>query len=82
VRRSIEITPMLSAILTKASEKLPLTKQECRHLFSLPEQSFEAGILMAVADHLSRRRFHNKAVLEAGFEFLLAGDGKVLPLGR
>jgi biotin synthase len=57
------ITPSVLQILAKAEENCPPTKQECCHLLSFPDQSLEAGILMAAADGLSRRRFGNNAIL-------------------
>jgi biotin synthase len=57
------MTPSVSQILERAAENCPPTKQECCQLLSFPEQSLECGFLMAVADHISRRRFKNKAML-------------------
>jgi biotin synthase len=57
------IDSSLMQILEKAAENRPPTKQECCQLLSYPEQSFESGILMAAADHISRRRFANQAML-------------------
>jgi biotin synthase len=57
------IAPSVMQILEKAAENCPPTKQECCQLLSLPEQSLEAGVLMAVTDFISRRRFANKAML-------------------
>ncbi len=76
-------------ILAKASENRPPTKQECCQLLSFPEQSLESGVLMAVADHISRQRFANKAVLlgQIGIEtapcpgrcrFCVFGDGHTM----
>lgn len=57
------ISQSLLDILAKADENCPLNRQECRRLLSFEERSLEAGVLMAAADHISRRRFDNNAVL-------------------
>jgi biotin synthase len=57
------ISPSVLQTLERAVENCPPTKQECYQLLSYPEQSLESGILMAAADHISRRRFSNKAML-------------------
>jgi biotin synthase len=57
------IPSSLLQVLEKAAENHPPTKQECCRLLSFPEQSLESRILMAAADHISRRRFANNAVL-------------------
>jgi biotin synthase len=57
------ITPTLLQVLERAAENQAPTKQECCQLLSFPENSLESGVLMAAADHISRRRFANKAVL-------------------
>jgi biotin synthase len=59
----MQIDRSVLEILERAEENYPPTKQECCQLLSCPEQSLETGILMAVADHISRRRFANKAML-------------------
>jgi biotin synthase len=55
----------LLEILGKALEGHPPGKRECVQLLSFPEGSMEAGILMAAADHISRRRFGNHAIVLA-----------------
>ena len=50
-------------ILENAAANRAPTKQECQFLLSFSEQSLEAGVLMAFADHISRRRFSNHAML-------------------
>jgi biotin synthase len=57
------IDPSALQILERAAGNLPPTRQECCQLLSYPEQSLESGMLMAAADHISRRRFANKAML-------------------
>jgi biotin synthase len=59
----MHIAPLVAQILERAEENCPPTKQECCQLLSYPEQSLEAGVLIAVADHISRRRFANHAML-------------------
>jgi biotin synthase len=39
------------------------SKDDCVYLLNQPPESFEASILMAVADAVSRRRFDNNAIL-------------------
>jgi biotin synthase len=84
------IEPSVLRILERASENCPPTKQECRQLLSFEEQSLECGILMAVANHVSRRRFANKAMLlgQIGIEiahcpgrckFCAFGSGNSMP---
>jgi biotin synthase len=57
------ISTLVLDILAKADENCPPSKQECCRLLSFREQSLETGVLMAAADHISRRRFNNNAVL-------------------
>jgi len=59
----MSIAPFVLRILEKASENCPPTRQECCQLLALPEKSLESGVLTAAADHFSRRRFANNAVL-------------------
>jgi biotin synthase len=59
----MQIKTSVMRILEMAEENCFPTKQECCQLLSCPEQSLEAGILMAVGDHISRRRFANHAML-------------------
>ena len=60
---AIPIDPSISRIFEKAMENRAPSVEECRRLLSLPERSLETGILTAVADHVSRRRFGNNAML-------------------
>ncbi|HTY60637.1 MAG TPA: hypothetical protein VMG30_00100 [Acidobacteriota bacterium] len=55
--------PSVMRILSDAAGNRPPTKQECRHLLSFPETSLESGVMMASADHVSRERFGNNAIL-------------------
>jgi biotin synthase len=57
------VTSAFNQILAKVSEYQAPTRQECRDLLTFPEHSLEARILMAAADHISRRRFNNTAML-------------------
>ncbi len=42
---------------------MPPTREDCVYLLSLPADSLPAGVLRAVADAVSRRRFGNQAIL-------------------
>jgi biotin synthase len=59
----MRIAPSVLEILERAEENCPPTKQECYQLLSYPEQSLEAGVSIAVADRISRRRFADKSML-------------------
>jgi biotin synthase len=54
---------LLRQVLEKAEENCSPTKEECAHLLSFQEQSPEAGILIAAANEISRRRFGNVGIL-------------------
>jgi biotin synthase len=54
---------LLMQILNRAAENYSPTEEECIHLLSFPEQSPEAGILITIADGISRRRFDSCAML-------------------
>lgn len=51
------------SILTAALEGKVPSREDCCHLLNLPVESLEAGLLMATADAVSRRRFGNNAIL-------------------
>jgi biotin synthase len=59
------IAPHLERILKSALDGIPPKREDCIDLLKLPSESLEAGMLMAVADQVSRRRFGNKAILLA-----------------
>ena len=50
-------------IVFRAQEGTAPTKAECAFLLDLPEASFEAGILKAAADAISREKFGNRGIL-------------------
>jgi biotin synthase len=85
----MSISASVLRILSGAAENRAPTKQECGHLLSFPELSLESGVLTAVADHVSRERFENNAILlgQIGIEaapcsgrckFCAFGDGHAL----
>ncbi len=53
----------LQDILGKALAGEAATKTDCQYLLNFREASPEAGLIRAVADAASRRRFHNEALL-------------------
>jgi biotin synthase len=55
----------LTRLLDRAMSGQAPDKTECTRLLAYPERSLEAGVLMAAADVISRRRFGNRAVLLA-----------------
>ncbi len=52
-------------IVQTALNGVPPSREDCLYLLNLPSASLEAGMLMAVADHVSRRRFGNQGILLA-----------------
>ncbi len=56
-------TERTDRILDAALQGKAPERADCIHLLGLPETSAEVRELMAVADHVSRRRFGNEAVL-------------------
>ncbi|HUW30666.1 MAG TPA: radical SAM protein [Planctomycetota bacterium] len=61
----MQIAPALDRIVEAALAGRAPTKEECVYLLGLPEDSVEAGVLKAVADSISRKRFGNRAILLA-----------------
>ena len=57
------ISSQLQGILDRAFEHKAPTRDEMVHLLQYPEQSFEAGMIRAVANRITRERSHNQAVL-------------------
>ena len=53
----------LDRILGRALDGSAPSKEECVFLLTLPSDSLEARVLMAVADTVARRRFGNQAML-------------------
>lgn len=71
-RESLRVRPALSRRMTSRSLETILadarggrapSPEDARFLLSLPERSFEARLLMATADELSRRRFGNQGLI-------------------
>lgn len=50
-------------ILDAAQEGRALTREDCIFLLEFPETSFEASLLRAVADAVTRRRFRNEGIV-------------------
>ena len=50
-------------IVFQAQEGTAPTKEECAFLLDLPDASFEAGILKAAADAISRAKFADRGIL-------------------
>lgn len=53
----------IEGLLAEAAEGRAISKAEAKTLLSLPEDSLEAALLRSTADHVSRRRFGNHALL-------------------
>ncbi len=53
----------LERILNNALEGKAPNAQECIFMLDLPETSLEAGLIRAVADSISRKRFQNEAII-------------------
>ena len=60
---AMEIPERLDRILGAATDGRPPDKDDCAYLLGIPPDSFEASILTAVADAVSRRRFSNTGML-------------------
>jgi len=59
-----ELTPArLRGILSRALGETAPSREECAHMLAFSEASLEAGVIRAVADAVSRRRFGNEAIL-------------------
>ena len=59
----IHIEPELEAILEKANQRMPLTKEECRYLLRLPIASFESGVIRSAASELIREKNDNAGII-------------------
>jgi len=59
----LRVDGTIARILDAARDGQPPTKEDCACLLRLPEQSLEASLLRAVADAVTRRRFHNEAIV-------------------
>jgi biotin synthase len=57
------VNDRLGRILRSATEGQALSKEDCAYLLGLPAQSLEAGVLMATADAITRKRFGNTGML-------------------
>jgi biotin synthase len=56
---------IVHAVLDRAQEGRAPTHTECAHLLTFPTESREACLTMAVANAISRERFHNAGILQA-----------------
>jgi len=61
----MQLPATLDRILHAAMAGQAPTKEDCVCLLGLPEDSVEAGVLKAVAESISRKRFGNRAILLA-----------------
>jgi biotin synthase len=59
----LPLPDQLDRILQSALDGRAPSREGCIHLLGLPAESLEAGLLRAVADTVSRRRFGNQAML-------------------
>lgn len=57
------IPAKLRELLSRAAEGIAPSRDECVRMLSFPEISLEAGMIRAVADAASRKRFNNEAIL-------------------
>ncbi len=57
------IPARLHDILAAALNEAAPSRDDCVYMLSLPEASVEAGIIRAVGDAVSRKRFNNEAIL-------------------
>ena len=73
-------------ILDKASNREPITKDECRYILQLPPESYESGLVRSKANELIREKNNNAAIIigqigvdihpcEAKCGFCSFGDG-------
>jgi len=61
----LRVSPLIKGILDKALEGAILTRQEILHMLRIPLPSFEAGLVMASADFLTREASGGQAEVHA-----------------
>jgi biotin synthase len=59
----LPFNPQLTRILDSAQEGQPPSQEDCAFLLRFRETSFEAALIRAVADSLSRKRFNNDGII-------------------
>jgi len=81
----MQLEQSVRSVLANALEGRPPSKPECAALLRLAPDSFEAAVLKATADVVSRRRFGNKGILLAQIGLETApcpGIANSAPLGK
>jgi len=63
LKNNFFVPKKLQEILLKASSGTAPGRNDCVYMLSFPETSIEAGVIRAVADSVTRKRFGNKAIL-------------------
>lgn len=82
----LTIASQLQAILDKAAQRLPLTREECRYLLLQPAASLASGVIRSAANALIREKTGNAAIIigqvgidihpcEAACRFCSFGEG-------